>query len=177
MKVERKHSRTLPKGSRPGTEYSEPQLGSNPNVNIIDSNNTNLNSSVKKTDDALPENKVGLYHIDRTLWCTSYIIDQLKQHLANVRYTLTNDKLVNVEGRKYYDQARRMQNIGAFRPTPSFIIHISDLTPKLIKEISQLDNESRGFVLCQAVGRIFEDINSELYHNSISKVLRVRFEE
>ena len=138
--------------------------------------NPNLNSSVKKTDDALPENKVGLYHIDRTLWCTSYIIDQLKQHLANVRYTLTNDKLVNVEGRKYYDQARRMQNIGAFKPTPSFIIHLSDLTLKLIKEIRELDNESRGFVLCQAVGRIFEDLNSELYHNSISKVLKVRLE-
>jgi hypothetical protein len=47
MKVERKHSRTLPKGSRPGTEYSQPQLRSNPNVNIIDSNNTNLRNSVE----------------------------------------------------------------------------------------------------------------------------------
>ena len=177
MEVERKHSRTLPKGSRPRTEYSESQFESNPNVNIIDSNNTNLNSSVKKTDDALPEHKVGLYHIDSTLWSISYIIDQLKQHLANVRYTLTNDKLETVEGRKYYDQAYRMQNIGALRPTPSFIIHLSDLTPKLIKQISELDNESRGYVLCQAVGRIFEDLNSELYHNSISKVLKVRLED
>jgi hypothetical protein len=177
MKVNRKHSCTLPKGSRPGTEYSEPQLGSNPNVNIIDSNNANLNSSVKKTDGTLPEHKVGLYHIDSSLWCTSYIIDQLKQHLANVRYTLINNEGETVEGRKYYDQAYRMQNIGAFRPTPSFIIHLSDLTPKLIKEISELDNESRSFVLCQAVGRIFEDLNYELYHNSISKVLKVRLED
>jgi hypothetical protein len=47
MKVERKYSRTLPKGSSPATEYNEPQLGSNPNVNIIDSNNTNLRNSVE----------------------------------------------------------------------------------------------------------------------------------
>jgi hypothetical protein len=46
MEVERKYSRTLPKGSRPGTEYSEPQFGSNPNVNIIDSNNTNISNSI-----------------------------------------------------------------------------------------------------------------------------------
>jgi hypothetical protein len=144
---------------------------------MIYSINSNLNGSVKKVDDILPQSKVGLYHIDSTPWHTSYIIDRLKQHLTNMRYTLTNDKLGIVEGRKYYDQAYGMQNIGAFKPTPSFIIHLSDLTPKLIKEISQLDNESRSYVLCQAVGRIFEDINSELYHNSISKVLRVRFEE
>jgi hypothetical protein len=46
MKVERKYNRTLSKGSRRGTEYSEPQFGSNPNVNIIDSNNTDLRNSI-----------------------------------------------------------------------------------------------------------------------------------
>ena len=78
------------------------------------------------TVDILPKNKSGLDHIDNTPWLESYIIDRLKQHLANVRHILNNDKLGNVEGRKYYDQARRMQNIGAFRPTPNFIIHLSD---------------------------------------------------
>jgi hypothetical protein len=38
---------TLDKGSSPRTEYSEPQFGSNPNVNIIDSNNTDLRNSVE----------------------------------------------------------------------------------------------------------------------------------
>lgn len=125
-------------------------------------------------DDTLPKNKVSLYHVDSTPWSTSYIIDQLKQHLANVPYTLTNDKLETIEGRKYYDQAYLMQAIGAFKPTPGFIVHLTDLTQKLIKELSESDNETRGYVLLQAVGRIFEDINSELYHNSISKVLKVR---
>ena len=93
-----------------------------------------------------------------------------------MRQTLTNDKPGTVEGRKYYDQAYRMQNIGAFRPTLSFIIHLSDLTPKLIKEISELDNQTCSYVLRQAVGRIFEDLNPKLYHDSISKVLVVKLE-
>jgi hypothetical protein len=46
MKVERKYSRTLSKGSSPETEYSEPQLGGNPIANINDSNNTNLRNSI-----------------------------------------------------------------------------------------------------------------------------------
>jgi hypothetical protein len=127
-------------------------------------------------DDALLKNKLGLYHIDNTLWSISYTIDQLKQQLANLRYILRNSKGETAESRKYYDQAYSMKIIGAFRPTPSFIIHLSDSTPKLIKEISDLDKETRDYVLRQAVGRIFEDINSELYHNSISKVLKVKLE-
>jgi hypothetical protein len=51
------------------------------------------------------------------------------------------------------------------------------LTPKLKKEISELDNQTRGYVLRQAVGRIFEDLNPKLYHDSISKVLVVKLEE
>ena len=138
--------------------------------------NSNLNSSVKKVDDTLLEHKLGLYHIDDTLWSTNYIIDRLKEHLANTRYLLKNSKGDTIEGRKYYDQAHQMQAIGAFKPIPCFIVHLSDLTPKLIKEIGELDNETRGYVLRQAVGRIFEDLNPKLYHDSISKVLVVKLE-
>ena len=138
---------------------------------------SNLNNSVNTSADTLRENNLRLDHADSTPWLTSYIIDRLTQHLANVRYTLRNNKGETVEGRKYYDQAYRMQNIGAFKPTPSFIIHLSDLTPKLKKEISELNNQTRGYVLRQAVGRIFEDLNPKLYHDSISKVLVVKLEK
>ena len=70
-----------------------------------------------------------------------------------------------------------MQMIGALKPTPAFVISLSDLTPKLIKEINELDNQTRGYVLRQAVGRIFEDLDSKLYHDSISKVLVVKLEK
>ena len=40
-------------------------------------------------------------------------------------------------------------------------------------ELSQLDEKDRTFVLKQAVGGIFEDINFDLYHDSISANLKV----
>ena len=48
---------------------------------------------------------------------------------------------------------------------------------RLLKELHDLDRETLQYVLLQAVGRIFEDVNSKLYHNSISKVLKVRLEK
>ena len=43
----------------------------------------------------------------------------------------------------------------------------------MIYELSQLDEKDRKFVLKQAVSRIFEDINFNLYHDSISANLKV----
>jgi hypothetical protein len=49
------------------------------------------------------------------------------------------------------------------------------LAPKIIRELYDLD--IRKYVLKEAVGRIFEDIDSELYHNSISRVLEVKLKD
>jgi hypothetical protein len=81
------------------------------------------------------------------------------------------------DSRKYYEQAHKSLVFGALRPVPPFIVYISDLSPRIIKELYELDKESRKYVLKQAVGRIFEDINSKLYHNSISKVLEVKLKD
>lgn len=51
------------------------------------------------------------------------------------------------------------------------------MSEDLRKELSSLDKQSRQFVLKQAIGRIFEDINADLFHKSISKVLQVKFEK
>ncbi len=67
-----------------------------------------------------------------------------------------------------------MLKIGVFRPVPSYTIHLSDLTPKIIRELYQLDVQDRGYVLKQAVGRIFEDVNSDIYHYSVFRVLKVQ---
>ncbi len=79
------------------------------------------------------------------------------------------------ELRKYYHQAYHYLKIGAFASerVPKFLISMQDLEPSLLRELANLDNEDRNFVLKQAVGRIFEDINSRLYHVSISKLLEV----
>ena len=111
------------------------------------------------------------------LWSINYLIDSMKKHLANVKQPIINrneacDK--PVDSRKYYDQAYEMLKIGAFRPAPPYIILLRDLTSKIIKELYCLDVDRRGYVLKQAVGRIFEDVNSDIYHNSVSRVLKVQ---
>ena len=121
------------------------------------------------------------YHIenDYKYWSTNYTIDHLKRHLATVTHTfiLDNGNAV-IASRKYYDQAFYLQKIGAFKPAPSYIIYLSDLKKDthLLKELHELDKETLQYVLRQAVGRIFEDINCKLYHNSISRVLKVKIE-
>jgi hypothetical protein len=117
-------------------------------------------------------------------WTSDYLIDRLKQFLAAIENTsITEDekrkfheKWGFYESRKYYYQAYNLLKIGAFKPVLPFIINLSDLTPRLLKELYKLDHEDRDYVLRQAVGRIFEDVNFKLYHNSISKVFKVRLE-
>ncbi|PWU80853.1 MAG: hypothetical protein DLM72_09955 [Candidatus Nitrosopolaris wilkensis] len=109
-------------------------------------------------------------------WTPNYTTENLKQRLGTVVYQLKNDEGQTVEGRKYYDLARYLKHrIPVYRPTPEFIINLSDLTEKLVKELHELDGDTRDFVLTQAVGRIFEDIHAP-YHCSISRLLRVRLE-
>jgi hypothetical protein len=122
---------------------------------------------------------------DDDRWLESYLVDRLKQHLAIVEFNLVNDykdnlqykRVFNLERRKYYNRAHHFLKIGAFKPVPNFVVNLSDLTPRLKKELYELDNEDLNYVLRQAVGRIFEDVNSELYHNSLSCVLKVKLEK
>ena len=121
-------------------------------------------------------------------WSDSYLVDNLKQHLALVQLSKskTNTDLLNtpndnfnsnfclISNRHYINQAFHYLKIGVLSPIPEFLISLSDLSPKLVKELAILDKKTREFVLKQAVGRIFEDLNSKLYHNSISRVLNVR---
>lgn len=103
------------------------------------------------------------------------LVDHLKQNLATITgcITVTDGEKI-YDNRKYYNQAHNLLKIGAYRPVPHFLVSVSDLWPELLKELWVLDKRDRTFVLKQAVSRIFEDINSNLYHNSISRVLEVR---
>ena len=101
----------------------------------------------------------------------------LTVRLAEVKETINNNgKEIHV--RKYYRQARELSKwIPIAKPSPAFIICISDLTPQLKTQIEQLitspDNLS---TTSQAVGRIFENLDFEYYHLSIARNLHVRFE-
>ena len=64
----------------------------------------------------------------RTIEC---IVDSLTVRLAEVKETINNNgKEIHV--RKYYRQARELSKwIPIAKPSPAFIIYISDLTPQL----------------------------------------------
>jgi hypothetical protein len=67
-----------------------------------------------------------------------------------------------------------IRNLDSFRKdAPPFKVSLSHLSPEMIYELSQLDKKDRKFVLKQAVSGIFEDINFNLYHDSISANLKV----
>ena len=79
------------------------------------------------------------------------------------------------DDRWYYYKAYHYQKLGVFlrKDAPPFKVSLSHLSPEMIYELSQLDEKDRKFVLKQAVSRIFEDINFNLYHDSISANLKV----
>jgi hypothetical protein len=113
-------------------------------------------------------------------WTDDHLVTRLKQHLANVKLSGSNhptDLLDNgkqYDSRKYYNQAYHYLRLGACSPTPSFLVSLSELSPILIKHLAELEKNERQFLLKQAVGRIIEDINFKLYHDSVSKVLTVK---
>jgi hypothetical protein len=100
------------------------------------------------------------------------LVDRLKQHLVSIE----GEEEGRYDNRKYYNQAHDLLKIGRFRPVPHFQVSVSDLCPELLRELRVLDRWDRSFVLKQAVGRIFEDVNFEIYHNSVSRVLKVRLQ-
>ena len=77
--------------------------------------------------------------------------------------------------RWYYYKAYHYQKLGLFirKDAPPFRVSLSHLSEEMVYELNQLDKKDRKFVLKQAVSRIFEDINFNLYHNSISANLEV----
>jgi hypothetical protein len=107
------------------------------------------------------------------LWFTSYLIDHLKQHLATYTEVITNNQGETAVVRPYCDQAFRLLKIGRYNPPPPYIINFSHLTSRLQTELNQLHGIDLIYVLKQAVSRIFEDINLGIYHNSVSRVLRI----
>ena len=82
-----------------------------------------------------------------------------------------------IDNRKYYYRAFHYQKIGLFKEEniPWLKISLLDLSLESLKALSQLHLDEREYVAKQAIGRIFEDINSDIYHNSISSILKVKF--
>lgn len=114
-------------------------------------------------------------------WTLEYFVDKIFLRLVEVKETVHNgDKEIHVK--KYYRQARELFKwIPIAKPSPAFIIYISDLTQEIKTQIEQLmatsSPDNLRYVLTQAVGRIFENLDFEYYHLSIARNLRVRIEK
>jgi hypothetical protein len=131
-----------------------------------DNNVIKVSSGIK-----LPNDNQSLFSTEsaRTRYTLSATIDKIKKVLASV--TSNED----IEDRLYYYQAYDFQKLGLYKreDVPAFKIKLNHLPHDIIYEISTFDANTRRFVLKQAVSRIFEDINFDLYHNSISNRLEV----
>jgi hypothetical protein len=116
---------------------------------------------------------------DGELWTEEYLVDLLFLRIASIKESVCNDKGQTVHFRKYYRQARELMKwIPIARPPPEFVINISDLTPRIIKELTQIETckKARNYIILQAVTRIFENLDFEYCHLSIFRNLKVRFE-
>ena len=119
------------------------------------------------------------------LWTTDYLIFRLKENLATVPVSSNHktdlldwypqgheNKVIDV--RKYYNQAYHCLKIGCLQPAPTFLVSLAELSPRIVMELAGLEIEERNYILKQAVALIFQEINNELYHSSISAVLVVK---
>jgi hypothetical protein len=106
--------------------------------------------------------------IDDKPWTTNFNIQRLKHELATFE----------LEGKRtYYEQAQYlMYRIPVYKPVPIYKITWDHLDKRMQHELEGLDKITLRFVLRQAVGRIFEDIDCSYYHTSISKLLEVNFQ-
>jgi hypothetical protein len=158
------------------TEYRCHIVETNPDVINMDRNERNLNNSILSisTDFQKAKNE---HEQEWTIECT---IDELFLNLISVREIITDDHGRSLPVRKYYRRARELMKwIPIARlPSSDFVISIYDLTPKLRKEIESiiLSPTTLQYVLTQAVGRLFENLDFEYYHFSVARNLRVKFE-
>ena len=120
---------------------------------------------------------------NRDYWTEEYLIEQIFLQLAGTEQTIVNpNNGKNIVISKYYRQASdlkdwipRTRQEGKKYSVPKFIINKSDLELRLIAELRSAENPE--YILKQAVGRIFENLDFKQYHLSIARNLKVRLED
>jgi hypothetical protein len=120
--------------------------------------------------------ELGIDEKNSEYWTIECLVDETFLQIARIKETVRhNEKSLTIH--KYYNQAFRLLNwIPIAQPTPEFIINICDLTPRILAELKGLKKDTYNYVLKQAAGRIFENINSKQYHVGIARKLKVRLD-
>jgi hypothetical protein len=79
--------------------------------------------------------------------------------------------------RFYEEQARyKMYRIPVFRPPPDFVVYLKHLDEGLKRELSNLDRESKDFVVREAISRTFEQVDKRFFLLHVKPLLKWRFE-
>jgi hypothetical protein len=111
-------------------------------------------------------------------WTRGCFIDELSHELETTGTKLDNNNRL-ATARPYVDQVRELiYRIPIWKPSPPFVIHYSWLS----KEMKQKYDDFKKFsykhefetALLDAVGRLFENENSEYYHSSVKQFLQVK---
>jgi len=103
-------------------------------------------------------------------WSTERLVDELFLELDNVKEL---DEKSGLTKMKYEERAKWLiHRIPVYRPTPAFIINLSDLSTKIKEELADLDNETLDYVLKETIGRIFEGIDQRYFRLSVRRFLK-----
>lgn len=165
---------------------------------MSDSTNSELTFSVPKLKGATkPTIRIKRLSFQRPLpdaepWGTEFLIDETYLSLMNVREKFCMlvgptkearmDDLRNlgrgVNMRLYEEQARyKMYRIPVFRPPPDFVIYLKHLDDRVKRELASLEMETRDFVIREAIGRIFCQVDRRFFLLSVKSLLKWRLDE
>ena len=130
-----------------------------------------IQNKSSSTDEGLHKNLEG--------WTTEYIVDRLFFELTESRDDAQGweDYPRKEQRKKYYDRARDAIKMAAGRPSPIFVINITDLTTRLKRELSELKEDTLDYVVSEVIGRVCENVSAQLYHLTLKKCLGWRFED
>jgi hypothetical protein len=114
---------------------------------------------------------------DREYYTIEYLLDKLFLELVSTREIIIANEGRRVTIRKYYHQALRLWRwIPITKPIPIYIVNLADLTPRTAIELKTLDKLEGNYLMKNAVGRIFENIDYRSYHMNIARRLKVRLD-
>jgi hypothetical protein len=98
-------------------------------------------------------------------WTTNKLEQELYLDLMKVR----NGEME----RKYEEQAKQhIHKIPVYRPIPSFIVSLADLSDRVKVELRGLDPESLNDVMKDGIGKIFENIDERYFLLNVKKLLK-----
>jgi hypothetical protein len=134
-----------------------------------------LNTPLSKQNQ-IAEAKIPPDITQRELWTEEHLIEEIFLRLALTKQVIKHDANCGITVYKYYNQAlilRKWIPVAKRPSVPKFVVNTSDLTVRLVAELKSLDDDGAQYILKEAVGKIFENIDERQYHLSIARNLEV----